>query len=1102
VKNYIRNTPLFFKSCKNKLIVKKFTLISVLVILFTSAFSQLTRQPISNYTPAEYGQQYSSYTHAIAEDDNGIIYIGTAFGILQFDGTSWRFIPVKSGVHITSLAVYNNTVFVGSQGEFGVLKANDLGKLEYYSLSNQLPIDESGFSRIWKTIVWKQQIVFQAEEKLFIYFNDSITIVNPQTSFHLAFVVDEKLYVRERGVGLLEFDGIKFSLAPNGHVFSDLGIFVILPFQEDSKLIVTMEKGLWIWDKGNFTRIKRDIAYNTKLINAEVIGGIKLSDGNYALKTAKNGILILDKLLNIIIEYSENSGMLSSDIKDIIEDEYGNLWAATQRGVSRLLYTCPFSYFNQSSGLYGTVQAIGKMGEDLLVGTSVGLFINHPIGMKAFDEVSETKGSGGVWAIERSPKGLWIGTENGLWLYDGSNVININQRYTNSLKYVPERDWIISAGIRGVQIIESKTQTLLQNIDEIKGDTYGIAYKIHDSIKMCEIWLGTKNSGVFQILVDPTLKFNINFYMGSDDGLPPDWICSHNADDNVVFATSDGMLRFVYPEEIYTLLNDSTLSVDDLRGYFDFVDFPKSSYDKSITAFYFDEVESYAALDYHVYSISMRDSIPSNYDYITLQLGRINTIEKQGNELFVGGDIGLAIVNQQKLIKSYYAKPYLLLRSINIGYDSTAWYGDVPLNEKQFVIPFSMNALNISISSTYHDNGIGAQYSWMLKGVDKGYTRWTNQGNIQLSNLREGDYELLMVAKNIHDELGNEISLSFKILPPWYRSLWAYALYTLSSIILVFFIIQYNIRRLKVQNRRLEEIVRQRTKEVVEQKEHIENILEDIRSSINYAQRIQQALLPSHDLINEYLPNHFIIFRPRDVVSGDFYWAAKVGQWIIVTVVDCTGHGVPGAFMSMLGISFLHEIVRKEEVVNAAKVLNELRKAVIEALKQTGKQNEQKDGMDMSLIAINLETRKCLWAGANNPLYIVRKNAKGFENEQLQQDLKHRFFTFKESSLHEIRADKMPVAIHTIMDEYTNHEISLMNGDRLYLFTDGFADQFGGTDYRKFMAKSFKELIANTSILPIVEQGKAMEKTLIDWMNQGGNDVEQIDDVTVMGIEI
>jgi len=437
-----------------------------------------------------------------------------------------------------------------------------------------------------------------------------------------------------------------------------------------------------------------------------------------------------------------------------------------------------------------------------------------------------------------------------------------------------------------------------------------------------------------------------------------------------------------------------------------------------------------------------------------------------------------------------------------MGYDSVIWFGDVPLEEKSFIIPYSSNSLSIDVSSSYHDNGLGAQYSWMLKDVDQGFTRWSPQGKIQLSNLREGDYELIIVAKNIHDELGNEIKLSFRVLPPFYRTLWAFTLYVIIAIILVIFIIQLNIRRLKAQNRRLEEIVKQRTREVVEQKEHIENILEDIRSSINYAQRIQQALLPSREVINDYLPKHFIIFRPRDVVSGDFYWATKVGQWIIVTVVDCTGHGVPGAFMSMLGISFLHEIVRKEEVVNAAMVLNELRKAVIEALKQTGKQNEQKDGMDMSLVAINLEKRKCMWAGANNPLYIIRRNGSAFENEQSLDERKHRFFNYDSCKLYEIKADKMPVAIHTIMDNYTNHEIDLMEGDRLYLFTDGYADQFGGTEYRKFMAKSFKELIAKTSSMPILQQGKQMEKAFNEWITIGGEVVDQIDDVTVMGIEV
>jgi serine phosphatase RsbU (regulator of sigma subunit)/ligand-binding sensor domain-containing protein len=1091
----------FLFSHLNNSIVKKLFLFSVLLTLFSAVQSQFLRQPISNFTPTEYGQTYSTYTLAVAEDENGMIYLGTAYGVLQYDGTSWRFIPVKSGVYITSLAVHNNTVYVGSQGEFGYLKPNEQGKLQYQSLSEGLPPEEASFTRVWNTLVWNQSVVFQAEEKLFVYRNDSITIVKPVNTFHRAFVEGNDLFIRERNTGLLQFDGKKFSLVPDGNIFWEIGIFAILPFEDNTRLVVTMEKGLWKWDSKKFTRVSKGKEFDTRLANAEVVGGIALTDGNYAIKTLKNGILILDKSFNIIAEYSDNNGMISSEVIDLLQDKYGNLWSATRRGASRLLYPCPYSFYNQSSGLYGIVQAIGKRGHNLLIGTSVGLFINHPVGMKAFEEVSAMKGSGSIWSIEESPKGQWIGAEYGLWFFDGNNYELISNRHTSNIIHVPNQGWIVAAGSKGIQIFDSNTKELLQSINDISGDLYGLAYNYADNNRVIEFWIGTKTSKVWQLQIKPDLSFTYDLFIGSDDGLPSDWICPHRVGEKVVFATSGGMLRFIHPEEIYALLNDKTIAISDLRGYFDWVYFPKNSSGKSITALYIDKTESYAAMDYNVFSVSMSDSISNGYNYKTLKLGRFNTIKKWNNQLYVGGDGGLAIVEQKKFADSCYAIPNLLLRSIAMGYDSIIWHGDIPLEGKSFVIPYSMNTLNIDVSSNYIDNEQGAQYSWILNGSDKGYTRWSPQGKILLSNLMEGDYVLSIVAKNIHDELGNEIKLSFKVLPPWYRTWLAYTLYIVAAIGLVYFIIQLNIRRLKAQNRRLEEIVKLRTKEVVEQKEHIEHILEDIRSSINYAQRIQQALLPSQELIKEYLPKHFIIFKPRDVVSGDFYWAAKINQWVIITVVDCTGHGVPGAFMSMLGISFLHEIVRKHEVVNAAMVLNELRKAVIDALKQTGKQNEQKDGMDMSLAAINLETRKCLWAGANNSVYIVRKNGNAFA-DQPHDERKHKFFTYDKCSLYEIKADKMPVAIHTVMDEYTNHEIELLEGDRLFLFTDGFADQFGGPEYRKFMAKSFKELIATTSLLPIEKQGKAMEKAFKAWIDESEDDVEQIDDVTVMGIEV
>jgi len=311
-------------------------------------------------------------------------------------------------------------------------------------------------------------------------------------------------------------------------------------------------------------------------------------------------------------------------------------------------------------------------------------------------------------------------------------------------------------------------------------------------------------------------------------------------------------------------------------------------------------------------------------------------------------------------------------------------------------------------------------------------------------------------------------------------------------------------QQIEIQNSRLqqanEEISTQRDEIaaqrdlVTEQKEHIEEQKKEIDDSINYAKRIQTAVLPTDKYADDILGEHFIIFRPHSVVSGDFYWATKTDDWTIVTVADCTGHGVPGAFMSMLGVSFLNEIVRKKEVINAAEILNHLRTSIIDALKQTGEEGTQKDGMDMSIVVIHKDKNHGVWAGANNPLWIIRQNAINKEFED------------KSDIVEEYKADKMPVAVHVNMKLFTNHEIQFETGDRIYLFSDGLKDQFGGEKGKKFLAKRFKRILAETSFSPYVEtmkkQGIQIEKELDKWMNFNGKKYEQVDDITVIGLKI
>ncbi len=272
---------------------------------------------------------------------------------------------------------------------------------------------------------------------------------------------------------------------------------------------------------------------------------------------------------------------------------------------------------------------------------------------------------------------------------------------------------------------------------------------------------------------------------------------------------------------------------------------------------------------------------------------------------------------------------------------------------------------------------------------------------------------------------------------------------------------------------------------VTKQKDRIEEIHEEVTSSIRYAQRIQEAVLPSNEQLNEILKQYFIIYKPCDIVSGDFYWVTQINNWILFGVADCTGHGVPGGFMSMLGISFLNEIVLKDEVTNAAEILDLLRTYMISSLKQKGFIDEQKDGLDIALCAINTDNLMFEYAGAYNHCYIVRKyHSESINNIKIE--------------LHEFKGDKMPIAIHQHMEPFSLKEFQLLKDDCIYLFSDGFADQFGGPSRKKFLTQNLKNTLIKINDLDFTLHKNELEKTFQDWKGE----YSQVDDVTVLAIKI
>ncbi len=276
------------------------------------------------------------------------------------------------------------------------------------------------------------------------------------------------------------------------------------------------------------------------------------------------------------------------------------------------------------------------------------------------------------------------------------------------------------------------------------------------------------------------------------------------------------------------------------------------------------------------------------------------------------------------------------------------------------------------------------------------------------------------------------------------------------------------------QNEMLEQQVMERTLEIHEQKELIEIKNREILDSIHYAKRLQEAILPNRNLLNNLFPENFLLYYPKDIVSGDFYWLGN-GQPTILVVADCTGHGVSGALMSMLGMSLLNQLVNGKNITNPAILLDNLHCDVVSALNQTV--NDSNEGMDIAICSFGPEPGKMLYAGANRPLWILRKG-----------------------ELLTWQADKMPIGGNQLHSRatFTTQTISLEKGDRIYLFTDGYADQFGGENGRKLMTKNLKEMLIQTAGTTMLKQGEKLHDYFLKW--KGFN--EQVDDVLLMGLEV
>ena len=438
--------------------------------------------------------------------------------------------------------------------------------------------------------------------------------------------------------------------------------------------------------------------------------------------------------------------------------------------------------------------------------------------------------------------------------------------------------------------------------------------------------------------------------------------------------------------------------------------------------------------------------------------------DKQGR-LWFGTTNGVTVIDPAKF-PPVINTPMTHLSSMTVNREPVEMTDGLTLGYRENTITFEYYSVCIT-----NPDAVG--YMVMLEGTEKTWRPVTTQTEAYYPSLSPGQYTFRVKASNssgFWDE--DPVSFSFIIRPPFYLTPWFIGMMVIILIAITAAYIKLREMNLVREKKILETKVKERTAEVVQKSQIIEEKNRDITASIRYAERIQRAMLPPDNLF----PETFIFFRPKDIVSGDFYWMHDSGDYMFIAAVDCTGHGVPGAFMSIIGHNSLNKIVREYGLTQPSAILDQLNSEVVKALLARN-ETTINDGMDLSLVVLNKKERTMEYAGAYNPLYVVRNG-----------------------EIRVFKADRFPIGMSSVREKkkFTNVSVDIAPGDMMYLSSDGFADQFGGPAGGKYKAAAFKKLLIEVSPMPVADQKCRLDAEMISWRG----DLPQVDDILIIGCRI
>jgi ligand-binding sensor domain-containing protein/serine phosphatase RsbU (regulator of sigma subunit) len=834
----------------------------------------------------------------------------------------------------------------------------------------------------------------------------------------------------------------------------------------------------------------------------QIIKIMEDSKGNFWFGTHHDGLYKYETAKDTFLFYNTRDGLADNIISSLFEDRSGNIWAGTWGGGISRLTGKKITTFNTSNGLTdGKIRCITEDVEgNILIGTNDnGLAIfkgDHFINYSTNDGLIDNQ----VWAIHQDRSGnLWFGTNAGITIYNPSlskenqyrHITPDRYQMGNQIRFIREDSnghiWIGTNDAGTFEYIPSRSGFSFNYIlNSYNREGIVTAMEI-DSRN--NLWVGTIDGLIYYEIGNNKIE-----RLTQINGLP-------GSDISAIYADSRGIIWVgARGKGLARIFSDTIIKVD-LPA-----DFTPTCICEDRSGWIWTGTEGQG-----IYAIS-GDTVAAHFSRQNGLLANLITLVSVdgNNNVYIGTNRGLNKYSRtEDRIFTYSGRNgFTGIETKNNAVcrdrEGKMWFGTVagvtkydPLLEHRLNIEplthitgmkinleergmqqgmklkHSENSVIFDFTSICLINPDAVSYRFILEGADIDWMPETEQKTATYPALKPGKYIFMVKAKN-NDGIWNSkpVQFAFQIRPPFYQTWWFILICVLSGGGLILGYIKVRERNLRRENRILEEKVKHRTALVVAQKEELAQKNKDITDSIEYAKRIQVAILPQEIPFS----NTFVLFKPKAIVSGDFYWLVEKDGKEFIAAVDCTGHGVPGAFMSIIGHNMLNKIVKEYGILKPADILMHLDKEVNNTLQQTAEEkNVVKDGMDMTLVCFNRKEKTLEFSGAYNPLYLVRKG-----------------------ELIETKGDRFTIgrSVTDVQEKiFTNHVIKLDKGDSIYLFSDGYADQFGGIAGKKFKLSNLKVLLLKIQDKNMEDQKMILENTIENWRGE----IEQIDDIMVIG---